>query len=735
MDKPPPVRDLFVLDLNSIKRVSYNTTLMYSIRMAIAFIGTAFLPYNLNEQILSIPLTLGVVAAALSDIDDRFSVRLRNLLFTYMGFFLTASLVELCFPHPMVFGLALIGMCFSLILLGSLGKRYATISYGCLVISVYTMLGVDLFANWYQQPALLVAGAMWYGLLSTLSFLLFPVRVVQDQLDLCYRLLGNFLFVKSNLFDVDMTADSYQQSMIDLTMASGKVVSSFNETRIALVTRLKGDRGQKDTRRGLQYYFMAQDIHERVDSAHIDYQQLAQVFRHRDVLFRFQRILTLQAKACQDIAYAIGQRQPYLHNPRFQHAFKNLNSSLEQLATEACYDIVWINSLYSLQKNLKEIDAQLRNVESERAFLNHKILAKEDALRDDALTGWSDIKQRMRSHFSPQSGLFRHATRLSILLLCAHMLVQFCELEYGYWILLTVLFVCQPNFNATKRRLKLRIIGTLAGVSLGTFFLHFIPSNEGLLILSVISGVLFLQLRAQQYAQATMFITLLALINFHFADPQLNAALPRAAYTMIGCCLAWVGVTYIWPDWKFRQMPLVLQRTLSTQCAYLNEIVQQYHQGRNNGLAYRVVRRQAHVMDAELASLISTVATEPEFDVVQKQQAFKFLCLNHTMLSYIAALGAHRKLLAEQNILAVLDQALSDIQGALLFDQRPELKAQAAIDTLRQLTQQDQILISEQATLVLQQIVLMLNILPELSQLKQSLTYSQDPNVTALASL
>ncbi|MGQ7199369.1 FUSC family protein, partial [Escherichia sp. HC-TM1] len=31
-------------------------------------------------------------------------------------------------------------------------------------------------------------------------------------------------------------------------------------------------------------------------------------------------------------------------------------------------------------------------------------------------------------------------------------------MHHGYWILLTSLFVCQPNYNATRHRLKLRII-------------------------------------------------------------------------------------------------------------------------------------------------------------------------------------------------------------------------------------------------------------------------------------
>lgn len=218
---------------------------MYNLRMMTAFAGTAFVPYFMGQQLMTIPLTLGVVAAGLSDIDDRFSVRILNLLYTYIGFFITAVGVYLLFPYPLLFALALIVSCIALILLGSLGRRYATISYGCLVISVYSMLGVELFDEWYKQAGLLVIGAMWYGLLSTISFLIFPARLAQDKLAISYSALGDFLYAKSNLFDVDMTPKSYQQSMIELSLENGKLIAIFNEMKTALLTRLKGDRGQK----------------------------------------------------------------------------------------------------------------------------------------------------------------------------------------------------------------------------------------------------------------------------------------------------------------------------------------------------------------------------------------------------------------------------------------------------------------------------------------------------------
>ncbi|MDK1684077.1 YccS family putative transporter [Acinetobacter terrestris] len=720
--------------LTRLKQATYNTTFMYNLRMIIAFAGTAFVPYFMGYQIATIPLTLGVVAAGLSDIDDRFSVRIMNLIYTYIGFFITACSVYFLFPYPILFALGLIVSCIGWILLGSLGRRYATISYGCLVISVYSMLGVELFDNWYSQPLLLVAGAAWYGLISTISFLLFPVRQVQDKLSQCYSSLGDFLFAKSNLFDVDMTPSSYQQSMIELSLENGKLVGIFNEMKTALLTRLKGDRGQKDTRRSLQYYFVAQDIHERADSAHIDYQKLVKIFEHSDILFRFQRILFIQAKACKDLSYSILHRETYQHNKRFKPAFANLKLSLEKLRAEQQYDQVWINALFSLYQNLKSIDAQLRNVETERHIKFDKAKHIEHQLKDDDLKGWDDMVIRIKQHLTPESVLFRHAIRVSIVLLIGYIFVQLTNIEYGYWILLTALFVSQPNFNATKRRLRLRIVGTLVGIILGYAILYFIPSIEGQLLLLVLSGVLFFELRSKQYAQATAFITILALINFNLDGMGFEAALPRMIDTVIGCALAWFGVSFIFPDWKFRRLSRTINRSLTAQCDYLAEVIEHYKQGRNHGLKYRVVRRAAHNNDAEVASLISTLATEPDFDPTQKALAFEFLCLNHTLLSYIAALGAHREKIQDQEVLKLLDLALEDIQGSLLKDEVPDLTAQNMLNTIRQrLSQNNED--DQKPLIVLQQLSLMLSILNQLSRLKQSLSHDHDEKATELASL
>lgn len=95
------------------------------------------------------------------------------------------------------------------------------------------------------------------------------------------------------MFDPDIEDES-EGTAVRLALANGQLMATLNQTKLSLLTRLRGDRGQRGTRRTLHYYFVAQDIHERASSSHIQYQTLREHFRHSDVLFRFQRLMSMQ---------------------------------------------------------------------------------------------------------------------------------------------------------------------------------------------------------------------------------------------------------------------------------------------------------------------------------------------------------------------------------------------------------------------------------------------------------
>lgn len=369
-----------------------------------------------------------MVAAALTDLDDRLAGRLRNLLITLVCFFIASASIELLFPYPWLFILGLALSTCGFILLGALGQRYATIAFGALLIAVYAMLGTSMYDIWYQQPILLIVGAVWYNLLTLVGHLLFPIRPLQENLARCYQQLANYLDAKANLFDPDAEKDA-DLPWMDVAMANSSLVSTLNQTKMSLLTRLKGDRGQRGTRRTLHYYFVAQDIHERASSSHVQYQALSKQFRHSDILFRFQRLLSKQARACQQLAQSILLRQKYQHNSRFEPAFTRIEEALSRIAVNADNREL-TKALSHLLKNLRAIDAQLANIESEQALANGQ--EEENSLSDDRLTGWSDIRLRISRHLTPQSALFRHAIRMSVVLCIGYAFIQLTGMRHGY---------------------------------------------------------------------------------------------------------------------------------------------------------------------------------------------------------------------------------------------------------------------------------------------------------------
>ncbi|MBY6255707.1 TIGR01666 family membrane protein [Phytobacter diazotrophicus] len=702
-----------------LRRYTWNSAWLYNIRIFLALSGTAALPWLLGDAKLTIPLTLGVVAAALADLDDRLTGRLRNLIITLISFFIASASVELLFPWPWLFAIGLITSTIGFILLGGLGQRYATIAFGALLIAIYTMLGTTLYTAWYQQPLLLLAGAIWFNVLTLVGHLVFPIRPLQDNLARCYEQLSQYLELKARLFDPDIEEES-QAPLYELALANGQLVSTLNQTKASLLTRLRGDRGQRGTRRTLHYYFAAQDIHERASSSHIQYQTLREHFRYSDVMFRFQRLITLQSQACSRLANAILLRTPYQHDHRFERAFIHLDAALDRIRASGTTSSDQLKALGFLLDNLRAIDAQLASIESGQPQTAQKN-ETENLLADDSLHGLSDIWLRLRNNLTPESALFRHAVRMSVVLCAGYAIIQITGLHHGYWILLTSLFVCQPNYNATRHRLTLRIVGTIAGIALGLPVLYFVPSQEGQLILIVVTGVLFFAFRLVQYAQATMFITLLVLLCFNLLGEGFEVAMPRVIDTIIGCAIAWAAVSFIWPDWRFRNLARVTEQAFNANCRYLDAILEQYHQGRDNRLAYRIARRNAYNRDAELASVVSNMASEPGATPEMREVAFRLLCLNHTCTSYISALGAHREQLTHPAILRLLDDAVCYVDDALHHQPADEERVQLTLADLSRRIKHLEPRPDSKEPLVLQQIGLLIALLPEMCRLQRQI--------------
>ena len=112
--------------------------------------------------------------------------------------------MEWLLPSPWLFALGLPLATFALVMLGAVSGRYATIAGATLILSVYTMIGVDAAAGTsfdpLREPLLLLAGAAWYGVLSLLWSALAPQQALRLALARLFDALAEYLDAKAALF-------------------------------------------------------------------------------------------------------------------------------------------------------------------------------------------------------------------------------------------------------------------------------------------------------------------------------------------------------------------------------------------------------------------------------------------------------------------------------------------------------------------------------------------------------
>jgi uncharacterized membrane protein YccC len=163
------------------------------------------------------------------------------------------------------------------------------------------------------------------------------------------------------------------------------------------------------------------------------------------------------------------------------------------------------------------------------------------------------------------------------------------------------------------------------------------------LLIAVGAGVVFFASRQTHYVIATAAITLLVLCSFNQVGDGYDLIWPRLFDTLVGVLIAGLAVLWILPDWQGRRLYRQAATSLVSQRRYLEEIIQQYATGKQDDLAYRLARRNAHNADAALSTLLTNMLHEPRrYQGHDVDDAMRFLALSHTLLGYLSALGAHR---------------------------------------------------------------------------------------------
>ncbi|MGY4677615.1 YccS family putative transporter [Pasteurella sp. P03HT] len=605
--------------------------------IAVNFAAFAIWLFDISEQ--SMPLILGIIAGGLVDLDNRLTGRLKNVFYTLIAFSISSLTVQMSIGHGFQFTLLMTAMTFLFTMVGAIGQRYSTIAFGTLVIALYTTLSYTPETIWFINPIMILCGTLLYSITTLIVHLFFPNRPVQESIAKSFIALGEYLDAKALFFDPD-DIEQLANKEVNLAMKNSGLIDAFNTARTALFYRIRGQHRHRRTTKMIRYYFAAQDIHERANSSLFHYPSLAEQLKNTDLIFRIQRLFELQAQACREIGVSLQQNKAYHYNNKVEKAIIGLTHSFELYSQTHPKDEQTLLNLKTLIENLQTTEWQLNHLDQESSQYEQSDTAQ---IHTEQVRGLYNIFYAIKSHCHVNSQLFRHAVRLSLVVFTACSIVEFFHLNLGYWILLTSVFVCQPNYSATKMRLKQRIIGTILGVIIGSLLPYINPTLELQLGLIVATSTLFFFFRSNNYSFSTFFITLQVLISFDVMGFDLhNAMFSRVIDTLIGAAIAWFAVSYLWPDWKYLQLDKVSRQAIKSDAKYLLYVISQLQFGKGDNLKYRIVRRYAHENATALSTTLSNMNNEPQKYQTHLHKGFELLKINYSLLSYISTLGAYR---------------------------------------------------------------------------------------------
>ena len=626
-------------------------------------IGVLSIPFILlGRPFFAVTLGLGALAGSLSETDDHPKGRIKSMLLKVFSFGIASFLVQYFYGNPYLLGVWLAVSSIILVLIGGTSERYRGVSFGTLLVSIYAMIGAENSPNIYIQPLLLTIGALAFGVFSLILLYFKPWRLLEEQLARGFMALSTYYEEKARLFPSD--EGTQKEIRTRLSALNVQTVNALDSCRDVFNSYGDALKDHTPLKPYLHYFMVLQSLHERAASSHDKYDLLSNDPQHKALLDGIGQAIHQLAHATKRFAQSLLTNIPYEHPTSL---IWMSNALTEQLSH---YEVEAMHPLELLIDNLKQSNNSLKNIHKNSYSSLVPKLKKDER----------SFKQRIKDQLTIKNSRMRYALRLSVALVMSVLVSELFDMEKGGWIALTVLVVLQPNYSATRKRFGERILGTVSGVFLGIIAVNLF-SVSGQVLFMIVSAYLFTLLTKRNYSASVVFITTFVLFAFNLINQRgIEMMWPRFTDTIVGAVFAFLSVRILWPDWQSKNIPMLLKTAIEKNTNYFKVILEEYRNPTvGDDLEYRIARRQAHRADNALVTTWQNIQVEPKKQQLFRKNAFRLTYLNHALLSYLSALGAHRDKPTFREEFMLFAETLLE----LLSSASDKLKGQHENDTIR----------------------------------------------------
>ncbi|TQC70518.1 YccS/YhfK family putative transporter [Pantoea dispersa] len=507
------------------RRIIYHPEVNYALRQTLVLclpVALGWLFGDLQKGLLFSLVPACCNIAGLDTPHKRFFKRLivGGALFA-SGSFLIQYLTAYAVPLPLILLVLplLVGVT------GEISPLHGRLLPGTLIAAIFTLSLVGRMPMWVP-PLLYIGGTLWYGLFNWFWFWLWKEQPMRETLSLLYRELADYCDAKytllTQLTDPEKALPpllARQQKAVDL------ITTCYQQMHMLSASR---DNSHKRLTRAFQ---VALDLQEHISVSLHQPEEVQKLVEqsHAEAVIRWNaKIISARLRVLADAIL-------YHQLPERFHMEKPLGA-LEKIARQHPDNPVGNFCLYHFSRIARVLRTQ-------------KPLYSRDLMADRQRR--LPLLPALRSYLSLKSAALRTAARFAVMLMFGSALALFFNIPKPYWILMTIMFVSQNGYSATRVRIQHRALGTFAGLLIAAASLRFaVPESIALLTMLVITLASYLITR-KYYGWSMIGFTVTAVYSLQLLS--LNGAqflLPRMMDTLMGCLIAFAGMIWLWPQWQ-----------------------------------------------------------------------------------------------------------------------------------------------------------------------------------------
>ena len=590
-------------------------------------------------------LSLGALCASIVDTPGPIVHRRNAMLITTGLIFLMSLLIGLINANAYLTAILLVVFSLVFSMFNVYGTRSAAIGTAALLILV---LSIDDVRPWNEvtlHAGLVLAGGLWYTLLSYFSYRIRPFRIVQQTLSESILEVADFLRSKAKFYRQNTNYDDNYAELLQLQVLVHEKQDAVRE--LLFKTREIVRDSTPEGRFLLLVFVDMVDLFEQVMSTYYNYKQLHEQFDAVGILAKYEIVILKIADALDELSFALktGGNPPSLKQlGREVKKLKNRITALERNNTQGQYNTLGIIALKNIEVNIENIVARVKTIQGYFNKSEKKNLKTREIETEKFITRQSIDIKLILENLTFSSSVFRHSLRVAIVMLIGFVLSRSLAFSHSYWILLTILVISKPGFSLTKERNYQRLIGTIVGAVIGMVVLTFIDDKNmlfGILLVCMIGCYSF---QRKNYVVSVLFMTPYILILFDFLGMGgLSVAKERIYDTLIGSGIAFAASYVLFPNWEHEKIKEAMIAVVKANANYFKEVTRLYFDRSDITTSYKLARKEVYVTSANLASLFQRMFSEPKSKQVMIKELHQFTALNHLLSSYIATLSLYYK--------------------------------------------------------------------------------------------